>query len=237
MKKKLVGFYDYTVILTLLSLICAVVGMTRAMQDHFRAAVFLLAFCGLLDTFDGKVARMKKNRTNDEKLYGIQLDSLVDMVSFGVFPAMLCFLIGMRTYLDLAILAFYAVCGVIRLAYFNVLETNRQMHPTDEEKIYHGLPITSISFILPLTFLASFALTGCYLVIVFRIVMLVTALLFVINFKVKKPTNGQIIALIAIALLAAAAILFFSRYKLPKDTEPETPLIEVEELEEFLEAE
>lgn len=235
MKKKFVGFYDYTVILTLMSLVLAIWGMTRAMQDHFRLAVFLLAMCGLLDTFDGKVARTKKNRTDDEKLYGIQLDSLVDMVSFGVFPAMLCFLMGMRTTLDVIILVVYAICGVIRLSYFNVLETNRQMHPNGEEKIYHGLPITSIAVILPLTFLASFAIDVWNFVSVLRVIMLLTAFLFVFNFKVKKLTNWQLFTLLILALLAAAAILFFSRYKLPKNVAPEEPWIELDGIEDLIE--
>ena len=236
MKKKLslIGIYDYTVILTLLSLAAAVIGMTRAMRDHFRWALFLLALCGLFDTFDGKVARTKKDRTDVEKLYGIQLDSLVDVVSFGIFPVMLCHLMGMRTAWDLVLLVVYAICGVIRLAYFNVLETDRQMNPTGEEKAFHGLPITSISVILPLTFLASFLINRIDFIVILRVVMAVTAFLFVLNFKIRKPKNWHIIALILIVGLASVAILFFSRYKLPKDVEPEKPLVEVEEIQEML---
>lgn len=232
MKKKLrlIGIYDYTVILTLLSLAAAVIGMTRAMQDHFRWALFLLALCGLFDTFDGKVARTKKDRTDVEKLYGIQMDSLVDVVSFGIFPVMLCHLMGMRTAWDIVLLVVYAICGVIRLAYFNVLETDRQMNPTGEEKVFHGLPITSISVILPLTFLANFLINHNYFIVILRVVMAVTAFLFVLNFKIKKPKNWHIIALILIVGLASVAILSFSRYKLPKDVEPEKPLVEVEEM-------
>ena len=236
MKKNvsLIGVYDYTVILTLLSLAAAVVGMTRAMQDHFRWALFLLALCGLFDTFDGKVARTKKNRTDAEKLYGIQLDSLVDVISFGVFPVMLCHLMGMRTVGDIVLLAVYAACGVTRLAYFNVLETDRQMNPTGEEKVFHGLPITSISVILPLTFLASFLISSIDFVVILRAVMAVTALLFVLNFKMKKPKNWHIAVLILIVGLASAAIVLFSRYKLPRDVESEKPLVDVEEIQEIL---
>lgn len=233
-KFRLIGVYDYTVILTLLSLVAAVIGMTRAMQDYFRWALFMLALCGLLDTFDGKVARTKKNRTDDEKMYGIQLDSLVDVISFGIFPVMLCYLMGMRTSLDIALLAVYAICGVTRLAFFNVLETNRQMNPTGEEKLFHGLPITSISVILPLTFLISFLITRIDFIVILRVVMAVTAFLFVFDFKMKKPKNWHIAALILIVGIASVAILFFSQYKLPKDVEPEKPLSEVEEIQDIL---
>lgn len=236
-KLKLIGVYDYTVILTLLSLAAAVIGMTRAMQGHFRWALFLLALCGLFDTFDGKVARTKKDRTDAEKMYGIQLDSLVDMVSFGVFPAMLCHLMGMRTVWDIILLVVYAVCGVTRLAWFNVLETDRQMNPTGEEKVFHGLPITSISVILPLTFLASFLFSRIDFIVILRVVMAVTAFLFVLDFKMKKPKNWHIAVLILIVGLASVVSLLFSRYKLPKDVEPEKPLVEIEEIQEILDGE
>lgn len=232
MNKRFIGIYDYTVILTLLSLVSAVLGMFQAMQDHFRLSLFLLALCGLLDTFDGKVARTKKNRTDDEKMYGIQLDSLVDVVSFGIFPAMLCHLMGMRAFYDIAILLIYSICGVIRLAYFNVLETNRQFNPVHEEKVYHGLPITSIAVILPLTFMASFLITRVDFIVILRVVMLLTAFLFILDFQIKKPSNWHIAAIIIIVGLASIITLLFSRYKLPRDTEPEGPLIEIQELME-----
>lgn len=224
----MIGFYDYTVILTLLSLVTSIVGMTQAMQSYFRLAVLLLAVCGLLDTFDGKVARTKKNRTDDEKLYGIQLDSLADMVCFGVFPAMICYLLGMRAVYDVVILCLFGVCGVIRLSYFNVLETNRQMHPTGEEKVYHGLPITSIAVILPLTFLLSFLISETVFIWVLRVVMLATAILFVVDIRVKKPTNKQLAAMIIVVGLAATAVLLFSRYRLPRHVEPEEPLVDMD---------
>lgn len=69
----MIGFYDYTVVLTLLSLASSVFGMAQAMDAHFQAAIFCLALSGLCDTFDGKIARSKKNRTDDEKLYEFSL--------------------------------------------------------------------------------------------------------------------------------------------------------------------
>ena len=66
----------------------------------------------------------KKDRTDDEKLFGIQLDSLCDVVAFGAFPAVICYCMGVRGSLGMLAIGFYCVCGVIRLAYFNVVETN-----------------------------------------------------------------------------------------------------------------
>jgi CDP-diacylglycerol--serine O-phosphatidyltransferase len=73
---KFIGFYDYTVILTYLSLISSVLGMTRAIHGDYKLAIFCLAFSGICDAFDGRVARTKKNRTEMEKNYGIHVHLL-----------------------------------------------------------------------------------------------------------------------------------------------------------------
>lgn len=231
----MIGFYDYTVIFTFCSIISSVVGMTRAMQGHFRMAILLLALAGFFDTFDGKIARSKKNRTDDEKLYGIQLDSLADIVSFGVYPAMIAYLMGMRQVIDVVILCVYVVCGVIRLSFFNVLATKQYYAPTDEETAYHGLPITSIAGFMPLSFLMSFFISESAYTMFLRCMMLLISLLFVVDFKIRKPKNWQIVVMICIILAAAIAILMFSDYELPRRLKPEEPLVEMESLIESIE--
>ena len=77
------GIYDYTVILTYISLGISVFGITRALEGDFKVAIFCLALSGLCDMFDGKIARAMKNRTADEKKFGIQIDSLCDVVCFS----------------------------------------------------------------------------------------------------------------------------------------------------------
>ena len=77
MKKiRLIGVYDYTVVLTYISLVITLVGISLAIEGSFRSAVFCLALSGLCDMFDGKIARSKKNRTDREKMFGVQIDSL-----------------------------------------------------------------------------------------------------------------------------------------------------------------
>ena len=81
---RLIGVYDYTVILTYLSLFSAVFGIHSAMQGNFGAAFNCLFISGICDAFDGMVARTKKDRTEDEKNFGIQLDSLCGVL--WLFP-------------------------------------------------------------------------------------------------------------------------------------------------------
>ncbi len=222
----MIGYYDYTVILTILSLTSSIFGMTQAIDGHPRIAIFCLALSGLFDTFDGKIARTKKNRSDAEKLYGIQLDSLVDVVCFGVFPIMICYLSGVRGILGVAACCFYAMCSVIRLAFFNVLETGRQLQPDSGEKVFHGLPITSIAFILPLIFLLSFVIPDQAFRWVLFGMLLVVGLLFIVNFRMRMPKNRTIALLIILAGLAALTILIFSRRRVIVPQNPEIPLID-----------
>lgn len=110
----MIGFYDYTVILTYISFASSISGIFLATRGHFNWAIFCLAFSGLCDMFDGKIARTKKNRTEDEKRFGIQIDSLCDVVCFGVFPIVLCYELGMTHFYSIPILIFYGLAGVIR---------------------------------------------------------------------------------------------------------------------------
>lgn len=75
----MLGVYDYTVVLTYISLMISIGGMMFAVNGHLHLGVMCLAISGLCDMFDGKIARTKKNRTEDEKRFGIQIDSLSDM--------------------------------------------------------------------------------------------------------------------------------------------------------------
>ena len=133
---RFIGFYDYTVILTYMSLISAVLGTIFAHKGIFGAAMLCLFLSGFCDAFDGKVARTKKNRTDDEKAFGIQLDSLVDVVSFGVAPAFCFYCMGVDSVLGIAILCAYSICAVIRLAFFNVQEAKRQQTEGGSNKFY-----------------------------------------------------------------------------------------------------
>ena len=184
---KFLGFYDYTVSLTYISLFSAMNGMIAAGHGRFTAAVLCLMLCGICDAFDGTVARTKKNRTEDEKAFGIQIDSLCDAFSFGIFPAYLSHCMGLDGTLGMTIAAVYALCAVIRLAFFNVQEAKRQQAESGVRETYRGLPVTSISIIYPLTYALRFFLSAKVFRMLLHMVMAATAFLFVLDFSVKKP--------------------------------------------------
>ena len=204
----MIGFYSYTVVLTYLGLASAAMGMILTFQGFAKYALFCLAFSGLCDMFDGKVARLKKDRTEDEKRFGIQIDSLCDVVCFGAFPIILCYSIGMRGPAGISILVFYLIAGVIRLAFFNVMEEKRQDEIDEARKYYQGLPITSIAIILPL-FCTLRPLLGHRFLSELHICILTVGLLFIINFPLRKPGWKMLTLLVAIVSCALIKIYFF----------------------------
>jgi CDP-diacylglycerol--serine O-phosphatidyltransferase len=203
-----------------------VFGITQAVDGRYRIAVLCLALSGLCDMFDGKIARTKKDRTEDEKAFGIQIDSLCDVVCFGIFPIVLCYVLGVRGILGTIALIVYGVCSVIRLAYFNVLEEKRQQSEGGANKYYHGLPITTMAIVLPLVFMLNIWIPDCAFRIVLFFTLLVVGILFVVDFKLKKPNNLQLTALVTIVAVAVIATLLLSHYHIVRSPIHDQPLIE-----------
>lgn len=208
----MIGFYDYTVVLTYIGFASGITGMFCATTRHLRLAVFFLALSGLCDMFDGKIARTKKNRTAEEKSFGIQIDSLCDMVCFGVLPIIICFKLGMRQIYSMILLVFYGLAGVIRLGYFNVMEEKRQEETDENRKYYQGLPITSMAMVLPLFFVFSPLLPSHQIFIaVLHILVAAIGALFVIDFKMRKLSAKELFTLAVIVAAAVAVMLFVWR--------------------------
>ncbi|KAK7466995.1 CDP-diacylglycerol-serine O-phosphatidyltransferase [Stygiomarasmius scandens] len=112
--------------------------LTNDMDYLWSALLFPLA--GLMfDFFDGKVARWRKSSS----LLGQELDSLADLISFGVAPALLAFTVGLRTYLDTVVLTCFICCGLARLARFNATVALVPKDASGKAKFFEGLPIPS----------------------------------------------------------------------------------------------
>ena len=117
----MLGVYDYTVVLTYVSVLISMGGMLFSLNGCPKMAVVCLAVSGFCEMFDGKIARTKKNRTEVEKRFGIQIDSLADIICFGVAPSLIAYRMGMNHIVGIAILMFYVLAGLIRLAWFNAV--------------------------------------------------------------------------------------------------------------------
>lgn len=205
----MLGVYDYTVILTYLSAASAGAGtiFTLTGNGHPYAGALFLVFCGLCDAFDGKVARTKKNRTEYEKKFGIQIDSLTDILAFGMLPAAIAGALTHAGETQIAgitalsiIPVFYIIAALARLAHFNVTEEERQQKEKGPREYYEGLPVTFSAIAFPTLILISFV-TKKDLTAVYLIIMLIMGFLFISKLKIKKPLRygAAVIGLLFIA--------------------------------------
>ena len=226
----LLGFYDYTVVLTYMSLLSAGIGIFVSLQGegHPYLGIFFLMICGLCDAFDGKVARTKKDRTEMEMKFGIQIDSLSDLVAFGVLPACIgnamirvCPTIEElpgknsdgKVTLSLTVLLFcimllYILAAMIRLAYFNVEEEIRQKTETETRKYYSGVPVTSAALVFPTILLMQYILPLDITMVYFAFMMLL-GFLFLSNIQIKKPGFKGIMVMILIGAVEFVLLAVF----------------------------
>ncbi|MEX0845928.1 MAG: CDP-diacylglycerol--serine O-phosphatidyltransferase [Balneolaceae bacterium] len=139
---------------TLMNLFCGFLAIISISDGDFVRGAWLIALAGLFDVFDGLMARLA-DATSD---FGIELDSISDMVSFGVAPGFLIYSWSLNElgFLGIMVSALPPLCGAVRLARFNV---NARLQPTKDHFI--GLPIPAQAIILGaffLTFRESFEL-------------------------------------------------------------------------------
>lgn len=201
----IIGCYDYTVIMTYAGLICALLGMFQVIQGNEMTALLFLGGCLFCDTLDGKIARAKKNRTKREKLFGMQIDSLCDLVSFGAFPGVLCYCLGLREWYSLVIIGYYCLCCVIRLGYFNVMELEKE---DGTATVYHGLPVVGLAVLMPAAFATRLWLTDEAFAWVLRVLLPVVGTLYILDFRMGKPKMWMLV-LLSIFFWVPVGLLFW----------------------------
>ena len=122
----IIGKYNKSVILTYIGGIFALFGMIFAIIDNLQYSLICLMLAGICDLFDGKIARMCK-RTDIEKEFGKQIDSLVDVFSFVALPCVIAIKLFLNINIWLCIIMiFYLLSGIIRLAWFNIISSKEE---------------------------------------------------------------------------------------------------------------
>lgn len=203
----MIGFYNYTVILTYVGLVSTFIGITNVINGRFLPAIFCLLISGLCDMFDGVIARTHKTRSEDAKKFGIQIDSLCDVICFGVFPAVINYTYTLYynskcTVLATCISSFFVLAAVIRLGYFNVMEEKRQQTTDEPRKTYQGMPVTMVAVFMPLFFMLrqrfiAFDINFAYVINIFCVVL---GLLFIVNIPIPKAHKRGIIGMVLIGV-------------------------------------
>jgi CDP-diacylglycerol--serine O-phosphatidyltransferase len=181
----MLGFYNYTVVLTYFGMLTAFTGISFALNKDIQSALICLMIAGVCDMFDGKVASTK-TRTMQEKRFGIQIDSLSDLICFGALPAIIIYISASESDISFYIASAYLLCALIRLAYFNVDEEERQNRTQEVREIYQGLPVTTAALIVPILFSLG-RIEGWSMDKLGPATLLVMAIAFITPFRLKKP--------------------------------------------------
>lgn len=209
MKKKIfLGVYNPSIILTYISVFCSLYGIGMlllpregSVTNEVVLSMILLVVAGVCDMFDGRVARLCK-RTDKEKEFGVQLDSLADTVSFVVFPAVILLYVTQMHIISVVIAMFYVFAGIMRLGWFNVT--------AEENKGYFfGLPVTFAALIFPAFHLVAQFTHLSVRDYVYQILYAVIAIAFISNFKLKKPGLVFSIVMILAAIVVITCLIVF----------------------------
>ena len=216
-ERPMIGFYNYTVVLTYVSLLISSAGIFLAASKHPYAALFCLLASGICDLFDGKIARTRKQSTEEEKRFGIQIDSLCDVVCFGILPAAIGVSLApshpVAKAVVWAICALFGLCGLIRLAYFNVTEETRQSSETGHRTHFLGVPITTSAIVFPMVFAVSeflATLGGVAATLapwLYPAFLVITGVAFILPVRVKKPRGVRIVIMGIVALIEIALMI------------------------------
>ena len=171
------GIYILPNLFTTGNLFCGFWAMVSVFQEKYEYAAYAILLASVFDVLDGKVARLSGATSK----FGVQYDSLADLVSFGIAPALLAFGWALRPYGKFGWLAafLFVVCGALRLARFNV------MSASGETKYFKGLPIPASALMIALTILLYLRLieTDWVKDIVILVMIYILAFLMVSNIR------------------------------------------------------
>lgn len=198
-KRKIIGYYRPCDFLTMGNALFGIIGIILAITGNSGYAILCIIASGICDAFDGILAR-KGNYDKTQMSYGVELDSLADVISFGVSPAIitLC-MVGFNHWSTILVCVFYAMAGLIRLAYFNTLDING----LSNKNAFKGFPITTISLVYPLIYFVCYLFGFVYYDVIITLAMLFTGVSFIVPVQIKKlNTQGKgILSIIGILMI------------------------------------
>lgn len=199
----MIGKWNKSVILTYIGLTLSIVGIILVLFGiDLKYVMICLMAAGICDLFDGTVARRCK-RTKEEKEFGIELDSLVDVMSFIALPLVILFSINSSLlFIPLGII--YSIFAIARLAYFNIKTADSEK----TIKSYIGLPVTYAALIFPLVFLLSYLVKNNLFIIIYNIITLIVSILFILKIKVPKPRLVSSVILLLTAIIVTIIYIF-----------------------------
>ncbi|MBR3289476.1 MAG: CDP-alcohol phosphatidyltransferase family protein [Clostridia bacterium] len=206
----MIGFYDYTVIATFLSLISGVFGIAFALNGSPMVAIFCLMLSGLLDMFDGKIAATRE-RTLPEKRFGLHTDSLADMVNFGILPVVIGYAVGLNSVWFAPVFIVYMLAVLIRLAYFTVCQESRLTQGDHPFRYYEGFPASYCVLIIPLIYLLRLPLGDTVFRWFYMVMLLGLAVSYVLKFRVIKPNFKGLFILLGLGVIEFTLLVWLAK--------------------------
>ncbi len=179
---------------SLLGLLSAMFGIYFAIEGNYLASIIGILWAVLFDWYDGIIARKMKGRTKEQGVFGEQLDSLIDIVSFGILPAVLLVSYGNYSvwFMPGAFIIVSAIA--IRLSYFNV-------YGLIDSKTYLGLSVDNNGLILAFIFLFESFFSHTVFSIILYTLLMVLAALNLASIRIPKFGGKWVYALIAYVLV------------------------------------
>ncbi|MEA3465583.1 MAG: CDP-diacylglycerol--serine O-phosphatidyltransferase [Thermodesulfobacteriota bacterium] len=208
------GVYILPNLVTTGSLFAGFYGIVSSMDGRYDVAAWFILISAVFDTLDGKIARM----TNTTSQFGIEYDSLADLVAFGVAPAILMYSWALQPFGKFGWLAafLYVVCGALRLARFNV-----HVEVVDS-KYFIGLPIPAAASMVAACVLLFYYLGGAgtirmvsVLVLIYVLAVLMVSNVSYYSFKdpelLKQRPFGMLVlaVVLTIVIVAQPELMFF----------------------------
>ena len=181
---------DLPNICSLAGLLCAVLGIYFAVLGNFPAAIIGMIWATLFDWGDGIIARRMKGRTYEFRAFGGQLDSLIDIVSFGILPALILLSYGEFSPLFLPGAFLIIAACAIRLSYFNLFGLN-------DDSSYIGMAVDNNGIILAFVFLFESVLNHTFFSVIIYIIVVAMAALNVAPIRTPKFTGRWVYVLTA----------------------------------------
>ena len=212
------GIYILPNLLTTGNLLCGFWAIISVFQEQFYYAAVAILLASVFDAFDGKVAKLSRATSK----FGMQYDSLADLVSFGIAPALLAFSWALRPYGKFGWLAAFTfvACGAIRLARYNVMASS------GETKYFKGVPIPVAASMIALTILLYLRLieTNWVKDIVILVMIYVLAFLMVSNIRYfsfkelglakRKPISSFVFVVLSLIVIVMEPVVVLSAFVL-----------------------
>ena len=191
----IIGVYNVPAVITFGGLLCSVLACVLSFNHQFELAFLCFIFAGLCDLFDGFIAR-RFQLTKKEKEFGLYIDTVVDIISFGFVPVILLLHSGFNRIIDYALYGFFCSCAAMRLAIFTQLRQSNEI----DKKTFIGFPVTYSALVFSSIFILGTFLDPVIYIALARSALFILGLLYIIKIKIPKPRGVFYIVFPSIAI-------------------------------------